>query len=187
MLHPLSSSSSSQGLVCVLPPPGILRAYLVWLGSLVPGLYEVIHYALSLRSGNSGMYGVRLGSLVPVLSPPSTRLLLASLCWQCSRAGVCLHGEVCRATKNTLSRAGCVPRFLRALFFWIETDAGTHRPKRLPPAAGPTKKGSLSVSANPTTPLGHTTASISREHAPPLGAAVAACIRPQLTFSLPRP
>ena len=36
--------------VVSLSPPGFLRAYLVWLDSLVPGLYEVIQYTLSLHS-----------------------------------------------------------------------------------------------------------------------------------------
>jgi hypothetical protein len=35
------------GLGCVLPLAGFLRAYLVWLGCLVPGLDEVIQHTLS--------------------------------------------------------------------------------------------------------------------------------------------
>jgi hypothetical protein len=39
---------SFRGLGCVFfYPPCFLRAYLVWLGILVPSLYEVIHYILS--------------------------------------------------------------------------------------------------------------------------------------------
>jgi hypothetical protein len=35
---------------------GFLRAYLVWLGCLVPGLYEVIPYTLSLYSLHPLLY-----------------------------------------------------------------------------------------------------------------------------------
>jgi hypothetical protein len=38
----------SRGLDCVLLLLGFMRAYLVWLGCLVSGLYEVIQYTLSL-------------------------------------------------------------------------------------------------------------------------------------------
>jgi len=52
-IHPPSLGAPARlcffrGLGCVLPPPVFLLAYLVWLGSLVPGLYEVIQYTPSL-------------------------------------------------------------------------------------------------------------------------------------------
>ena len=40
-----------RGLGCAFPLLGFLLAYLVWLGCLVPGLYEVIQYTLSLCCG----------------------------------------------------------------------------------------------------------------------------------------
>jgi hypothetical protein len=38
------------GVGCVSSPFGVLHAYLVWLGCLVPGLYEVVQFTLSLSA-----------------------------------------------------------------------------------------------------------------------------------------
>jgi hypothetical protein len=59
-----------------LPPPKVLRAYLFWLSSLVPGLYEVIQYTLPLAAIRMG--GEFFGCLV-IVGPSPCRMDLMSL------------------------------------------------------------------------------------------------------------
>ena len=57
--------------VVFFPLPGVSRAYLVWLGCLVPGLYKVIQYTLSFSFCISQVPGT--GSIRTVAEPAPTR------------------------------------------------------------------------------------------------------------------
>ena len=117
-------------------PRSGLRAYLVWLGCLVPGLYEVIQYTLSLHEGTAVVSGNDFLHYTHTCSPRPSRAarspfpravaasseghLIPPLTARCSNSSSASARASCETTKwdqpvpaDALAGGGYSPRLRR--------------------------------------------------------------------------